>query len=289
MPNHERVTSTQGDTGSTADMVGRYYRNSPGYLDGSFKGTCHFGFTPEGQEFELGSALRAMEMRLGEALALPPGSTVLDAGCGFGRVATTLNKEFGLKITGIDLLYERLTEAKRYTGNHGVSAEVNLLNGNYCTIPLPESSVDGIFTMETLVHADPLESALNEFRRILKPGGHLALFEYTVPDRTTLDPLRKCITDIFVQRIAMASVERFTPGAFPGILQKAGFENIQVEDISRNVWPTWRWMFCTGIKWLPKMLKGQIIEDKTNWTAALLIWPYRHFLGYSVVTANKPS
>ncbi len=272
---------------SGVDRTRRYYADSPTYLTGPFGGACHFGYTPDGKAFDLKAGLRAMENMLGQSLGLPPGSTVVDAGCGFGRVAATLSGEFGLNIIGIDLIFERLSEARRYTRCNRAE-KVRLLNGNYGAIPLPGSSVDGIFTMETLVHADPLEQALGEFLRVLKPGGRLTLFEYSVPDRKTLDPLRKLITDFFVRRTGMASIERFTHGAFPDLLQDSGFENVHVTDISPHVWPTWQWMFQGAVRRSPDVLRGQI-QDRTNWAASLLIWPYRNFLGYNIVTANKPA
>lgn len=267
-----------------------YYRNSPSYLNGPLGGTCHFGYTPEGQSFELHSALHSMETLLGKTLNLPPGSRVLDCGCGFGRVAKTLSSDpFNLDITAIDLIPERLREARRYSTVNGVSGRVALTNANYCTLPFGDATVSGVYTVETLVHADPLEAALGEFWRVLKPGGRLVLFEYSVPDRASLDPIRKRVTDNMVRRTGMASIERFTHTAFPALLQRANFENITVEDISHNVWPTWRWLFWRAIResW-PSILRGQFLED-TNLAGSLLIWPYRHFLGYKIVTANKPN
>ena len=273
----------------TVKQITQYYHNSPEYLTGPLNGTCHFGYTPQGQRFELRSALHSMEILLGEKLALPPGSRVLDAGCGFGRVAKTLSSDpFNLDIVGIDLMSERLRETFRYSSVHRVSEKVWLINGNYCTLPLGDATVSGVYTMETLVHADPLEVALGEFWRVLEPGGWLVLFEYSVPDRASLDPVRKKVTDNMVRRTGMASIERFTHDAFPSLLQKANFENITVTDISRNVWPTWRWLFWQAIResW-PSILRGEFLTN-TNLAGSLLIWPYRHFLGYKVVTANKP-
>lgn len=274
---------------SIADQIVKYYRESPGYLNGPLAGTCHFGYTPIGKPFEVRPALHSMEMLLGQKIALPPGSTVLDAGCGFGRVATTIaSQPYYLNVIGIDLMQERLVEASRFIRAHDVSEKVNLINGNYCALPLGNSSLSGIYTMETLLHADPLEVALSEFWRVLKPGGRLVLFEYSVPERKTLDPLRRWITDAMVQQIGMASIQRFTHDAFPAILQDAHFDNIEVKDISRNVSPTWRWMFFRAISDLPRLLLNEA-KDRTNLVASFLIWPYKHQLGYKVVTANKPS
>lgn len=299
----EGVVTTQiniRDTESAAERAVDYYERSLSYLNGPLAGTCHFGYTEPGEPFKLETALRSMEMLLGQTIALPPGSKVLDAGCGYGRVAATLSEKFGYDVIGIDLIQERLKEAHRYTGNRGDSEKVNLVRGNYQALPLKDSSVDAVFTMETLVHADPLEAALDEFGRVLKPGGRLVLFEYSVPDLASLGPILKPIlgpmlngiTDNMVKRTGMFSIKRFTHGSFPALLQKANFEYVTVKDISRNVSPTWQGLFWTAIHeeetW-SKTMQGQLMKkENTNLAGSLLIWPYRHQLGYNVVTATKP-
>ena len=48
-------------------------------------GTKHFGWCPEGAgRLSMTAAIRRVEDELGRTLALPPGSRVLDAGCGEG-------------------------------------------------------------------------------------------------------------------------------------------------------------------------------------------------------------
>lgn len=279
-------TSFRGIT--TANRTIEYYSNSPEYLTGPLGGTCHFGFTPEGNRFNLKEDLHSMEVLLGRKIGLSAGSTVLDAGCGYGRVAATMANEFGYRVLGVDLLAQRLNEARRYTTERGVAADVKPVNGTYCQLPLKDSSVSAVYTMETLVHADPLENALGEFRRVLEPGGRLVLFEYSVPDYNSLDPVRRAITDNMVNRTGMASIGKFTHGAFPDLLRNAGFEDISVEEISRNVYPTWRWLFWKAIRdsW-PDILRLKF-RDKTNLAGSLLIYPYRHFIGYNVVTATSP-
>ena len=284
----ERNDIAQVPINSVADQIVTYYRESPGYLNGPLAGTCHFGFTPDGEDFRVRNALKSMEDLMAQKLGLPVGSKVLDAGCGYGRVATTMASEHGLEVIGVDLIPERLEEAFRFIKLNNASGKVTLLQGNYCRLPIRDSSLSGVYTMETLVHADPLEKALGEFWRVLKPGGRITCFEYSVPPEETLDPIRKSITDSMVEKIGMASIKRFTHNAFPGIFEKAGFENIEVEDISQNVWPTWRWLFLRAINRLPKFLDNQD-QDKINLIASLMIWPYRHQLGYKVVTANKPN
>lgn len=273
---------------NTVNRIIKYYQDSPGYLNGPLAGTCHFGYTPDGESFNLQSSLVSMEVLLAQKLGLPPGSRVLDAGSGFSRVATTLAAEpFGLEIVGVDLIPARLKEARRYTKSRNVSERVRLVNGNYCVLPFGDNTFSGAFTMETLVHADPLEAAFNEFWRVLKPGGRIVHFEYSVPDEATLDPIRKLITDVMVSRIGMTSIGRFTHDAFPNLLEQANFENVNVEDIKKNVVPTWKWMFLRAFQRIPGILRDKNV-DYTNFLASFMLWPYQSQLGYKVVTANKP-
>ncbi|KAB8074182.1 hypothetical protein BDV29DRAFT_174117 [Aspergillus leporis] len=51
--------------------------------------------------------------------------------------------------------------------------------GDYHHLELVESgSLDGVYTIETVVHATDLDLVLSEFHRSLKPGGRTAFYEY---------------------------------------------------------------------------------------------------------------
>jgi cyclopropane fatty-acyl-phospholipid synthase-like methyltransferase len=76
-------------------------------------GTKHFGYYPEGGgRLSMTTAMRRMEDKLGQTLALPPGARVLDAGCGEGDVAVRLGTRFGLEVDGVDLLEANLRRAR---------------------------------------------------------------------------------------------------------------------------------------------------------------------------------
>ena len=82
---------------TVGQIVDYYNRMEPSFLN-VWQGACHFGYTEKGERFELKSALKTMEMRLGQELNLHLNSTVLDAGCGYARVATTMAQQFGLNV-----------------------------------------------------------------------------------------------------------------------------------------------------------------------------------------------
>ena len=117
--------------------------------------------------------------QVGKNLALPKGAKVLDAGCGEGATAKYLSKEFGYQVIGVDLLDFNIKRAKERNVLDPQNPRFNV--GNYSKLDIPDNSLDGIYTLETLVHSPEYREALKEFSRVLKKGGKLVLFEYSLP------------------------------------------------------------------------------------------------------------
>jgi sterol 24-C-methyltransferase len=83
-------------------------------------GTKHFGYYPEGSgRLSMAAAMRRMEDKLGQTLALPPASRVLDAGCGEGDVAIRLHTRFGLEVDGVLALQRRARPAALVAASPG--------------------------------------------------------------------------------------------------------------------------------------------------------------------------
>lgn len=277
--------------GSSIDQATRvtgYYETAPLYRDGVLDGRCHFGYTPDNcrDPYDLHAAQLNMQRLLGNTLNLPAGSTVLDAGCGYGPVARTLTTEFSLNVHGIDITAEHLKEAKRLNIEGGIP-RIGMAEADYHHLPFPDNSFDGVFTMETLVHADPFEKVLAELLRVLKPGGKLVLFEYSIPDLQTLHPFVRNMASQVIDRTAMSSLPRFIHGSFPKYLENAGFENVKVRDISRNVWPTWYFLWKDALQHTGEQILHGTFHRK-NLRGSTMIYPARRHLGYMVCEALKP-
>lgn len=256
-------------------------------------GTRHFGLyeSEKSSPFPVSNALRRMEGRLYASLGLAEGAHVLDAGCGVGHVAIYLAQR-GLRIFGIDLVPHHLEKARRNVKNSGLGDKIQLSLANYHDLQIfDENYFDGVYTMETFVHAtDPLV-ALEEFNRVLKPGGRLALFEY---DHSALTELSSEI-DINMRMInkyaAMPANQSFEPGVLESLLSQAGFQNIRTEDISKNILPM-MWLFYI-IAYVPYLfvrlfrLQSHFINTMAG------VEGYRgmkyHYSRYIIVTAQKPA
>ena len=94
-----------------------------------------------------------MEERLYQTLGLADNALVLDAGTGNGDVAIYMAKK-GLKIKAIDLLDIHAEWAKANIKHKHLDNQIEIYKGNYEKLEFDNEIFDGIYTMETLVHAD---------------------------------------------------------------------------------------------------------------------------------------
>jgi SAM-dependent methyltransferase len=116
-------------------------------------------------------AVGRLEFELLRTLGLQPTHTVVDVGCGSGRLACQLAALPGLGYLGTDVVGDLLVYARRLSGR----PDWRFLEVDTITIPAPDASADFVcfFSVFThLLHEDSYRY-LAEARRVLKPGGRI--------------------------------------------------------------------------------------------------------------------
>lgn len=116
-----------------------------------------------------------VESRLLEsALDLQPApQRIADVGCGPGRALALLRRRYRQALAvGVDLALPMLRLARRAGG---VWRDLPVLCADAAALPLPDSSIDLLFSSLCLQWIDDVPAALDEFRRVLRPGGRLLL------------------------------------------------------------------------------------------------------------------
>jgi ubiquinone/menaquinone biosynthesis C-methylase UbiE len=107
-------------------------------------------------------------------LGLHEGDRVLDAGCGTGRALPPLRAAVGPSgvVVGADLTPAMLQAAVRA----GRDRDGRLLLADIGALPLKAQSLDAVFAAGLIAHLPHPADNLRELRRVVRPGGTLALF-----------------------------------------------------------------------------------------------------------------
>ena len=160
------------------------------------------------------------------------GDRVLDACCGTGDLAIAA-KEAGGSVTGLDFSPRMLERAR------AKSREIEWVQGDLLALPFDDASFDAATVGFGVRNLDDLELGLAELRRVLRPGGRLAILEITQP-RGVLAPFYRLWFDRLVPLLGRvlpggsaytylpASVRRFPgPEDLAALLREAGFEDVR--------------------------------------------------------------
>jgi protein-L-isoaspartate O-methyltransferase len=107
----------------------------------------------------------------------PPGSQVLEAGCGIGAQTLILARNSpGALITSVDISEDSLRFAEERIRQEGIR-NVTFRQGDIFRLPFEEGSFDHIFVCFVLEHLAEPGRALGKLRPLLKNGGTLTVIE----------------------------------------------------------------------------------------------------------------
>ena len=255
------------------------------------RGIKHYGYYPIGKEnISIANAQELMSLQLGKELGLPEDSLVLDAGCGEGPVSVALAKAYKFRLEGVDLLDFNVAKAKKRALKNNVADRTNFQTGDYSKLSFPDNHFDGVFMIETFVHAPDYKKVLAELSRVLKPGGKIVISEYTKSPEDELTHKQNKIYDEIIQYTSCPAFSDFTNGSFPAILTKAGFINVKVRDVSEYIRPMLKKLYL--IAFLPYFIAKLLGIKKHFINAECGIYHYKYNLigiwRYNIASAEKP-
>ena len=110
---------------------------------------------------------------------LPPGSTVLDVGCGIGGSARILARDYGLNVLGISISPAQIARATALTPA-GLSCRFAVMDA--LALGIAAASVDAVWSVEACPHMPDKQRYADELLRVLKPGGLLAVADWNRRD-----------------------------------------------------------------------------------------------------------
>jgi demethylmenaquinone methyltransferase/2-methoxy-6-polyprenyl-1,4-benzoquinol methylase len=161
------------------------------------------------------------------------GDRVLDACCGTGDLALAAEEAGAGSVTGLDFSPRMLERAR------AKSREIDWVQGDLLALQFEDASFDAATVGFGVRNLEDLERGLAELRRVLRPGGRLAILEITQP-RGLLAPFYRLWFDRLVPLLGKllpggaaytylpASVRRFPgPEDLGELLRAAGFDDVR--------------------------------------------------------------
>jgi demethylmenaquinone methyltransferase/2-methoxy-6-polyprenyl-1,4-benzoquinol methylase len=178
--------------------------------------------------------------RLAAEAAVRRGDRVLDAACGTGDLAVADLRAGAGRVTGLDFSEAMLVRARR-------KAPLDWVRGDMLALPFADATFDAATVGFGVRNVADLELALRELRRVLRPGGRLAILEITQPR----GPLRAFYSLWFDRIVPLlgrvlpggdaytylpASVKRFpTAEKLADLLRLAGFGDVRFRLLAGSI------------------------------------------------------
>lgn len=177
------------------------------------------------------SVLRSHKWRTAENSAgfllpyLHDGISVLDVGCGPGTITADLARRIpNGSVLGVDVHQDVIDTAQRELGVANLSFEA----GDVYSLRFDPASFDLAFVHQVLHHLGDPVAALREIRRVLKPGGRVAVREsdYGAFVWAPPDPRLTRWMEIFHRINERDGAEADAGRHLPGWVRAAGFEQL---------------------------------------------------------------
>ncbi len=120
---------------------------------------------------------RAATLELARAAKVDATKRVLDVGSGVGGTSRCLAREFGCRVTGIDLTDDYCSAAAMLSDRIGLADLVDFHQGDATRLPFPDASFDIVWTEHVAMNIPDKPRLYAEMHRVLKPGGTLAIYD----------------------------------------------------------------------------------------------------------------
>lgn len=165
----------------------------------------------------------ALTRKLANATMIGRESLVLDVACGRGESARVLAQHYGCHVVGIDYSSDSTARANAVALETGLSDHVSFVQGDAERLPFDAGSFDVVICECSLCVFPNVAIALDEFRRVLRPGGYLG-----ISDVVLNEPVPDSLQDLFGHVLCIGGA--LSVDGYRDAFVAAGFTSIRSRD-----------------------------------------------------------
>jgi erythromycin 3''-O-methyltransferase len=175
--------------------------------------------------------------RMGSILGLNETSKLLDVAPGMGTQDIYLLNNFAPQsIDGLDVTWKHIEHGRRRSREAGAEDRVRFHHGTAIELPFPDGSFTHVLSIEGPEHFDTREKFLHEARRVLQPGGVIAMADFIVKNPPR-NPLEKLVAEAARKLWQVPRANVYSSQVYQQKMQAAGFEKVEIEEIGASVIP----------------------------------------------------
>lgn len=252
----------------------------------------YYGDPPQPQDFRASKARLVHELVQWAGLhKLPPGSRLLDVGCGIGGSARILARDYGFDVLGTSISSQQIDRARALTPAH-IPCRFAVMDA--LAMPMADGCFDAIWTVEAAPHIANKQRFANELLRLLKPGGKLVMADWNQrdPRHQPLSRLEQLVLNILLTQwghAAFASMEAVQEHLHAS---PYGCIDLHLADWSRATFPAWPEAIWEGFRrpWAVLSLGPAAIVQGLREvpTILLMAWAWRRgLLRFGVFRAER--
>ena len=226
-----------------------------------------------------------------EMCNLAPGSRVLDVGCGTGYTACEIAREYGSRVTGIDISETMISKAKHRARKESLEDKVEFRVADVFSLPFEDDSYD-VALFESVLTPIPGSKvdALREVVRVVTPGGMIGANESFILESAPDEFWR-------LAEKHPATHDMFSPERLRALFEEAGPQVVEVSSVKSSESPSaMRELGITGL--FSFMVKsywrvlGKLITDSRFRRAAKVDDQVSKFIvehgGYVLIVGRVP-
>lgn len=248
----------------------------------------HHGLWTTGGESTERATLNLID-RVAQSLALQAGSRVCDVGCGYGGTARTLAERYGARVTGVTLSARQAAYARDRAGDE--AADIRRMD--FLDNAFEDAAFDAAIAIESTEHFSDKLRLFREMARIVRPGGRIAVCAWLAKEDPAAWEVRWLLEPICREgRLPGMGTE----SEYRALLADAGFLEVEVGDVTRQVRRTWPIVIGRVLKRLTwdatawRFLLGRPRNVAFAKTVVRIAVAYRTgSMRYAVFSARKPA